>query len=827
MTEEDPSIKGSPEGRRDGLFISYRRDDARGASGRLYDWLRIAFGRDKVFRDVASIGPGKWRQRIDQALARSIVCLPVIGPRWRDAQNGPRLAEDGDMVRHELLTALADQELTLIPTLVEGAAVPPQNKLPAELHALLEWNAFPLSEQGWEDDIRRLLAAVAQCSGQAVAGDVDSLLEKSREAESRCRELEHEKKLQADQIKALNDTIAALTRQMADSPANKRSELSTALADLARGETSAAEVEFEKVLQQQSAVVHKAGHEAAEAARNIANLALLGDIDKAIRYYRRACDLEPGLAESWRLLGHACLTAGDSGTAREAMTRAAHLAESAGDAWGEMAAKRGQGDVATALGRLADAASFYRAAMLLAGALAAEEPGNLQRQRDLSINHDRIGDVLLAQGDGPAALTAYRNSLTVARTLAGSDPANPQWQRDLSVIYIKIGDVLVTQGERPEALSTYRQGLTIAESLATRDPANSQWQRDLSVSHERVGDLLLTQGDGPGALLAYRTSLSIREALGGRDPANAQWQRDLSISQNKIGDVLLAQGDGTAALAAYTKGLNIAERLAARDPANTTWQRDLALSHNNIGTVLTTQNDRSGALAAFRKGLAIAEALALLEPTNTQWQSDLSISHVNVGDVLVADGDNDGAMTAYQKSLSIMASLVARDPLNTEWQRDLSVSHNKMGDVLANQGNRPAALDAYRLGLSIAETLVALDSASTEWQRDSMVGHIKMGDVLAAQGNTQDALAAYGKSLGIAEALANCDRDNAQWQVDIAESCIKISELPGADKASQSAYRQRGLNILRALRDAGRLLPNQDDGTGWFNRAMLEMSNDA
>ena len=38
---------------RDHIFISYRRDDARGASGRLYDWLRIGFGREHVFRDVA------------------------------------------------------------------------------------------------------------------------------------------------------------------------------------------------------------------------------------------------------------------------------------------------------------------------------------------------------------------------------------------------------------------------------------------------------------------------------------------------------------------------------------------------------------------------------------------------------------------------------------------------------------------------------------------------------------------------------------------------------------------------------------------------------
>ncbi len=69
---------------RDHVFISCRRDDARGASGRLYDWLRIAFGRERVFRDVASIGVGKWRDRIDDALARSAVCVAVIGPHWAD-----------------------------------------------------------------------------------------------------------------------------------------------------------------------------------------------------------------------------------------------------------------------------------------------------------------------------------------------------------------------------------------------------------------------------------------------------------------------------------------------------------------------------------------------------------------------------------------------------------------------------------------------------------------------------------------------------------------------------------------------------------------------
>ena len=143
---------------RDCLFISDRRDGARGASGRLYDWLRIAFGRERVFRDVTRIGVGPWRQKIDAALARSIACLAVIGPRWANAANLPRLKKSAEMVRHELTQALAaaqQKAMTLLPTRVEGAS------LPAALQPLYEWNARPISEDGWEEDIRRLISKIA------------------------------------------------------------------------------------------------------------------------------------------------------------------------------------------------------------------------------------------------------------------------------------------------------------------------------------------------------------------------------------------------------------------------------------------------------------------------------------------------------------------------------------------------------------------------------------------------------------------------------------------------------------------------------------------
>ena len=175
---------------RDHIFISYRRDDARGASGRLYDWLRIAFGRERVFRDVHSIGVGKWRDKIDAALARSAVCVAVIGPRWANAENLPRLHDDGDMVRHELVTALTSDEVTLVPTLVEGAEVPKAADLPPSCcgRCSTRGTLADVTEDGWEDDTRRLIAEIAEASRAARSGpDLDTLLRDAAQRSSAWR----------------------------------------------------------------------------------------------------------------------------------------------------------------------------------------------------------------------------------------------------------------------------------------------------------------------------------------------------------------------------------------------------------------------------------------------------------------------------------------------------------------------------------------------------------------------------------------------------------------------------------------------------------------
>ncbi|HTU54044.1 MAG TPA: toll/interleukin-1 receptor domain-containing protein, partial [Acetobacteraceae bacterium] len=88
-----------------GVFISYRRADAAGSAGRLYDRLVGALGTDRVFMDVAGIESGEdFAEIIDATLASCSVFIVVIGRNWltaADEYGRRRVDQPADWVRVE------------------------------------------------------------------------------------------------------------------------------------------------------------------------------------------------------------------------------------------------------------------------------------------------------------------------------------------------------------------------------------------------------------------------------------------------------------------------------------------------------------------------------------------------------------------------------------------------------------------------------------------------------------------------------------------------------------------------------------------------------
>jgi len=157
------------------LFLSYRRSDAQGHAGRLYDRLREEFGEAALFYDQQSINPGElWSQSIDEGLRAARVVLALIAPNWaeaRDLQNRRRLDVPEDVVRRELAAALQSGKL-VIPVLIDEASIPRPEELPTELRALagpLQIHRLQSRQDVYNAGVTALIRQLRQQLGPPVA----------------------------------------------------------------------------------------------------------------------------------------------------------------------------------------------------------------------------------------------------------------------------------------------------------------------------------------------------------------------------------------------------------------------------------------------------------------------------------------------------------------------------------------------------------------------------------------------------------------------------------------------------------------------------------
>lgn len=150
------------------ILLSYRRADASGMAGRIFDRLSQHYGPGRVFIDIDNIPMGvDFHDHLEAALADCGVLLALIGPKWIGRRSGKpaRIHDVDDWVRVEVEKALGFG-IPVIPVLLDGAALPKKELLPPSLHPMLRRNGVVIDAgKDFHAHVNRLIEGIDTLHG--------------------------------------------------------------------------------------------------------------------------------------------------------------------------------------------------------------------------------------------------------------------------------------------------------------------------------------------------------------------------------------------------------------------------------------------------------------------------------------------------------------------------------------------------------------------------------------------------------------------------------------------------------------------------------------
>jgi len=109
--------------------------------------------------------------------------------------------------------------------------------------------------------------------------------------------------------------------------------------------------------------------------------------------------------------------------------------------------------------------------------------------RQYSVSYNNVGNVQVAQRNRPEALNSYQVQLAITDRLAAADPSNADRQRDLAVSYAKLARVFRKAGQLTDGRAALPAGRTIIARLVALYPAGSQWRNDLAWFDQQIAEL--------------------------------------------------------------------------------------------------------------------------------------------------------------------------------------------------------------------------------------------------------------------------------------------------------------------------------------------------
>jgi eukaryotic-like serine/threonine-protein kinase len=358
--------------------------------------------------------------------------------------------------------------------------------------------------------------------------------------------------------------------------------------------------------------------------------------------------------------------------------------------------------VDASLGQTDDALSNLRKAVALREAIAKANPNNTDDQLNLAIAYRNLARVLRGAGRLEAR-APIDQALAATERLSKQAPGNVEVERERSIEYDVLANIQDESGDHAGSLETQKKACAIGQDLLKTNPQDRGIQHMAAICTVELGLGLTELGQRIEALQFFQTGLGLFEVLA-KDQNDARSRRELAVATGLRGGVLLMNGDPAGALKAHQRSLAVIDPMATADPQNATLQLDSAGARLAIGEDLLSANRYAEAEAMFHRAIQIQDEVLARNRADQQVPQYRGYTEIWLGETLAGTGKTEAALESYQRGIHDLESFVAPAP---DLRSDAATAHVRLGTAFAKLARWQDAEAAYRKALAIAQPLAA------------------------------------------------------------------------------------------------------------------------
>lgn len=323
-------------------------------------------------------------------------------------------------------------------------------------------------------------------------------------------------------------------------------------------------------------------------------------------------------------------------------------------------------DGATGKSDPAAAVAFYAEARRLREAIARTSPDLAGLQLALYESELRDGESAWGQGRKAEAVRLFEQALARVRRIAAAEPDNSYRQREVSLVLTRLVPTYEAIDRLDASIDAAIESAGIAQRMLAADPGNEAMRAGVTASAGWAARQLLRANRFDEAAPFVATEMKVAQARLAVAPENIDVQATVALAHRRAGNLAFGRRDFDVAIAQHQKARAMQDRFRTTAPENA---MAAALSLMHVGRAQLAAQKVDAARRTLQQAASEMRALVTTHPTTRFRDEFIGALHLLGDAAQAAPRDIANARAAWREALVVIDDEATRRSLTAAEHR--------------------------------------------------------------------------------------------------------------------------------------------------------------